>query len=74
MIVMVPLIIIIIATGLIPQPSHSHLVPASLQSTSRHHDQITSVQTFRDILQRGSEPSDTPKHQESDTAPQKHSV
>ena len=55
----------------IPQPSH--LVPAPLGSTSRRHDQVTSIQTFRDILEYGSKLSDTPKHQESDTAPQQHS-
>ena len=48
-------------------------MPAPLQSTSRHHDQVTSIQTFRDILEHGSELSDTPKRQESDTASQQHS-
>ena len=54
-IVMVPLLYC-----LIPQPSH--LLPAPTQSTSRHmhHDPITSLQTFRDILEHGSELSDTP--------------
>ena len=57
----------------VPQPSHSHLVPAPLQSTSRQHDPVTSIQTFRDILKHGSKLSDNPKHQKSDTAPQQHS-
>ena len=49
-------------------------MPAPLQSTSRQlHDPVTSLQTFRDILEHGSKLSDTPKHQESDTAPQQHS-
>ena len=55
----------------IPQPSH--LAPAPLQSTSQQHDPVTSVQTFRDILEHGSKLSDAPKHQKSITAPPQHS-
>ena len=53
---------------MISQPIH--LVPAPLQSTSRrHYDPITSLQTFRDILEHGPELSDTPtKQQEGHTA------
>ena len=57
---MVPLIIIIL---MIPQPIH--LVPAP---TSRYAP-VTSLQTFRDILEHGPELSDTPtKHQEGHIA------
>lgn len=59
----------------IPQPSH--LASTPFQSTSLHHDHdhVTSIQTFREIMEHGSKLSDTPKHQESDTAPdpQQHS-
>ena len=51
----------------VPQPSRRPLVPAPLQSTSRY-DPVTSLQTFRDILEHGPELSDTStKHQESHT-------
>ena len=51
-------------------PKPSHVVPAPLQPTShRHYDPVTSLQTFRDVLEHGPELSNTPtKHQESHTA------
>ena len=53
---------------LILQPSHLVHVPAPPQSTSRHRDPVTSLQTFRDILEHGPELSDTPTKHHGHTA------